>query len=215
MTSAAGKQVGHTAWARNLGAPVRDFLRAETGGAVVLLAAALAALAWANSPWPGSYESFWATRLTIGVGDHVLSVGLREGVNKGLMALFFLVVGLEAKRELDLGDLRERTRIRIPVLAALGGMALPVALYLAISAGGPGAGGWGAAMSTDTALALGALSLVGPPAARLRVFLLTLAVVDDLGALLVIAFAYTEHVSLVALAAALALFALFPLLRFA
>ena len=94
-------------------------------------------------------------------------------------------------------------------------MALPVALYLAISAGGPGAGGWGAAMSTDTALALGALSLVGPPAARLRVFLLTLAVVDDLGALLVIAFAYTEHVSLVALAAALALFALFPFLRFA
>ena len=215
MTSASGKPVGRTAWARNLGTPVRGFLHAETGGAVVLLAAALAALAWTNSPWPDSYESFWATKLTIGVGDRVLSVGLREGVNEGLMALFFLVVGLEAKRELDLGDLRERARIRIPVLAALGGMALPVALYLAINAGGAGAGGWGAAMSTDTALALGALSLVGPPAARLRVFLLTLAVVDDLAALLVIAFAYTEDVSLVALAAALALFALFPLLRFA
>ncbi len=132
------------------------------------------------------------------------------------MALFFLVVGLEAKRELDLGELRERNRIAIPVLAALGGMALCVGVYEAINAGGAGAGGWGAAMSTDTALALGALALVAPSGAtRLRVFLLTLAVVDDLGALIVIAVVYSGHVSLLALAIALALFAVLVALRFA
>jgi Na+/H+ antiporter NhaA len=128
-------------------------------------------------------------------------------VNEGLMTFFFLVVGLEAKRELDLGELRERRRLTIPVVAALGGMSVPVAIYLAINAGGPGAHGWGAAMSTDTALALGALALLTPRAAtRLRVFLLTLSVVDDLVALVVIATAYTSHVSIVALAVAVALF---------
>ena len=117
------------------------------------------------------------------------------------MTFFFLVVGLEAKRELDLGELRERRRLTIPVFAALGGMALPIAIYLAINAGGPGAHGWGAAMSTDTAFALGALALLTPRSAtRLRVFLLTLAVVDDLCALLVIAAAYTTHLSALALA---------------
>jgi Na+/H+ antiporter NhaA len=205
-----------TAWARNLGAPVRDFLRTETGGAVVLAGAALAALAWANSPWPHSYESFWGTKLELSLGGHVLSASLRQWVNEGLMTLFFLVVGLEAKRELDLGELRERNRIAIPVIAALGGMALCVGVYLAINAGGRGAGGWGAAMSTDTALALGALALVAPSGAtRLRVFLLTLAVVDDLGALLIIAVAYSTHISLLALGIALALFAALVLLRFA
>jgi Na+/H+ antiporter NhaA len=212
----AGPSAGRTAWARNLGAPVRDFLSTETGGALVLVGAALAALVWANSPWPHSYESFWSTRLALSLGDHVLSGSLRQWVNEGLMALFFLVVGLEAKRELDLGELRERNRIAIPVIAALGGMALCVGVYLAINAGGAGAGGWGTAMSTDTALALGALALVAPSGAtRLRVFLLTLAVVDDLGALIVIALAYSTHVSPLALAIALALFAALVLLRFA
>ena len=207
---------GRTAWARNLGAPVRDFLSTETGGAVVLVGAALAALLWANSPWPHSYESFWDTRLALSLGGHVLSGSLRQWVNEGLMALFFLVVGLEAKRELDLGELRERGRVAIPVLAALGGMALCVGVYLAVNAGGSGAGGWGTAMSTDTALALGALALLAPSGAtRLRVFLLTLAVVDDLGALLVIAVAYSDHVSPLALAIALGLFAVLVLLRFA
>jgi Na+/H+ antiporter NhaA len=195
---------------------VRNFLRAETGGAVVLVGAALVALVWANSPWPGSYESFWTTKLALSVGDHVLSTDLRGLVNEGLMTLFFLVVGLEAKRELDLGELRERTRIGIPVVAALGGMALAVGLYLAINAGGAGASGWGAVMSTDTALALGALALVAPSGAtRLRVFLLTLVVIDDLGALIVIAVAYTDHVSPFALAVALGLFAVLVSLRFA
>ncbi len=183
---------------------------------MVLVGAALAALVWANSPWPHSYESFWDTRLALSVGHHVLSGSLRQWVDEGLMTLFFLVVGLEAKRELDLGELRQRNRIAIPVLAALGGMALCVVVYLAINVGGSGARGWGAAMSTDTALALGALALVAPSGAtRLRVFLLTLAVVDDLLALIVIAVAYSDHISLLALAVALALFAVLVLLRFA
>ncbi len=215
-TTSVESSAGRTAWARNLGAPVRDFLSTETGGAVVLVAAAIVALVWANSPWPHSYESFWGTRLSLSLGGHVLSGSLRQWVNEGLMALFFLVVGLEAKRELDLGELRERNRIAIPVMAALGGMALCVGIYLAINVGGAGAGGWGAAMSTDTALALGALALVAPSSAtRLRVFLLTLAVVDDLGALVVIALAYSTHISPLALVIALALFAVLVLLRFA
>jgi Na+/H+ antiporter NhaA len=206
---------GRTAWARNLATPVRDFLSTETGSAIVLLGAAAAALLWANSPWSGSYESLWSTKLSIQLGGGGVSADLRHWVNEGLMTFFFLVVGLEAKRELDMGELRERRRLAIPVLAAIGGMAVPVAIYLAFNAGGAGAGGWGAAMSTDTALALGALALLTPRAAtRLRVFLLTLAVVDDLGALVVIATAYTHHVSLLALAAAVGLFGLLLAIRY-
>src|SRR5512132_1700893 len=187
-TAQATAQTGRTAWARNLAAPVRDFLSTETGSAIVLLLATVAALLWANSPWPDSYESAWTTELSIRLGDWALTADLREWVNDGLMTFFFLVVGLEAKRELDLGELRDRARLALPVVAALGGMVVPVAIYLAFNAGGSGAHGWGAAMSTDTAFALGALALVAPRGAtRLRVFLLTLAVVDDLGALVVIA----------------------------
>jgi Na+/H+ antiporter NhaA len=190
-----------------MAAPVRDFLGTETGSALFLLVATLLALAWANSPWSHSYQSLWSTTLSITVGGGGISTDLRHWVNEGLMTFFFLVVGLEAKRELDLGELRERRRVAIPLLSALGGMAVPVAIYLAINAGGPGAHGWGAAISTDTAFALGALALLTPRAAtRLRVFLLTLSVVDDLCALLVIALVYTTHVSYVALAVALALF---------
>jgi Na+/H+ antiporter NhaA len=214
--SASAPPAGHTAWARNLGAPVRAFLRAETGGAAALVAAAVVALVWANSPWSDTYTSLWATKLQISLGSHTLGGTLRQWVNEGLMALFFLVVGLEAKRELDVGELRERNRLAVPVVAALGGMGACVGIYLAINAGGAGAKGWGTAMSTDTALALGALALVAPNgAARLRVFLLTLAVVDDLCALIVIAVAYSEHISWVALGTALALFAVLVLLRYA
>jgi len=212
----ADTYAGRTAWARNLAAPVRDFLGTETGSASVLLAATVAALLWANSPWSHSYESLWTTNLTVKLGASSISLDLRQWVNQGLMTLFFLVVGLEAKRELDLGELRERRRLTIPALAALGGMSVPVAIYLAFNAGGPGAHGWGATMSTDTAFALGAVALLTPRAAtRLRVFLLTLAVVDDLGALLVIATVYTAHVSVLALAIAVALFATLLLLRYA
>jgi Na+/H+ antiporter NhaA len=214
-SSVARPLTERTAWARNMAAPVRDFLSTESGGAVVLLGAAVAALAWANSPWSDSYESFWSTTLSIRVGDDGLSLELREWVSEGLMALFFLVVGLEARRELDLGTLRERRRLTLPLIAAAGGMALPALIYLAINAGGDGAHGWAAAMSTDTAFALGVLAMVARGATRLRVRLLTLVVIDDLVALLVIATVYTEDVDAVALAVAGGLFLLLLALRYA
>ena len=206
---------GRTAWARNLAAPMRVFLGTETGSAIVLLSAAVLALLWANSPWSDSYETVWLTKLSVQVGGSGVAADLRHWVNEGLMTFFFLVVGLEAKRELDMGELRERRRVAIPVVAAIGGMTVPVAIYLAFNAGGAGAHGWGTAMSTDTALALGALALIAPRSAtRLRVFLLTLAVVDDVAALAVIAVAYTGTVSMTALVAAIALFAVLLALRY-
>jgi Na+/H+ antiporter NhaA len=207
---------GRTAWARNLAAPVRSFLSTETGGAIVMLAAAIAALLWANSPWSHSYESVWTTRLAIRIGHGGISADLRHWVNEGLMTLFFLVVGLEAKRELDLGQLRERRRLAVPVVGAVGGVTVPILIYLAFNAGRSGAHGWGAAMSTDTAFALGVVALLTPrTATRIRVFLLTLAVIDDLAALLVIAIVYTKHISVLALAVALALFGVLLALRYA
>ena len=206
---------GRTAWVRNLAAPLRDFMGNETGGAVVMLAAAVVALLWANSPWPDSYESFWTTRVSLAVGSADVSLDLRHVVNQGLMTFFFLVVGLEAKRELDRGQLRERTRIAIPAAAAVAGIVVPVAIYLAFNAGGDGAAGWGAAMSTDTAFALGVLALLAPNATRLRVALLTFAVVDDLAALLVIATVYTEELSVMPLVIGLVLFGGLLALRWA
>jgi Na+/H+ antiporter NhaA len=198
---------GRTAWTRNLAAPVRAFLATETSSAVILLAATIVALVWANADTHG-YDSVWATQLSIHVGSHGVSEDLRHWVNDGLMVVFFFVVGLEARREFDLGELRERRRLTLPLLAAIGGMAVPVAIYLAINSGGGGqSGGWGAAMSTDTAFALGALALVGPRGAqRLRVFILTLVVADDLVALVVIAVVYSTDVNAGSLAIAIALF---------
>ena len=171
---------------------------------------------WANSPWPDSYESVWTTKLSIRLGDSGISLDLRDWVNEGLMTFFFLVVGLEAERELDLGELRDRARLALPVVAALGGMASPSRSTWPSTPAAPGAHGWGAAMSTDTAFALGLLALAAPRGAtRLRVFLLTLAVVDDLCALLVIATVYSEHVSLTALAVAIGLFGVLIGLRYA
>src|SRR5689334_10004995 len=129
---------GRTAWARNLATPVRDFLSTETGSAIVLLAATVVALLWSNSPWSDSYESVWTTKLSINVGGGGIAADLRHWVNEGLMTFFFLVVGLEAKREFDMGELRERRRLAVPVLAALGGMAVPVGIYLLFNAGGAG-----------------------------------------------------------------------------
>src|ERR1700686_3385473 len=130
-----------TAWGRSIAAPVRDFLSTETGGALVMLAATVLALAWANVA-SHSYESVWSTQLGVHLGSARVEIDLRHWINEGLMTLFFLVVGLEAKRELDLGELRERRRIAIPVLAAAGGIAVPVAIYVAFNAGGAGAHGW-------------------------------------------------------------------------
>src|SRR3954451_20457264 len=208
----AASEGQRTAWERNLRAPVRRWLHTQTSGAIVLVAAALAALVWANVGL--SYESVWTTPLSLTLGHHGLRTDLRGWVNEGLMALFFLEVGLEAKRELDLGELRERRRLVIPALAAVCGMGLAAAMYLAVNAGGDGAHGWGMAVSTDTALALGALVLIsGGRAVRLRVFLLTLLVVDDLIALAVIGFFYTEHINVVALLVAVGLAGLLTALR--
>jgi Na+/H+ antiporter NhaA len=204
-----------TAWARNLAAPVRDFLSTESASAVVLLCAAVAALVWANSPWSESYESLWTTELSIRIGSEGISMDLRQWVSEGLMAFFFLVVGLEARREFDLGILRERRRIGLVAIAAAGGMAISAAIYLMFNAGGDGARGWGAAISTDTAFALGVVSVVAAGATRLRVRLLTLVVIDDLVALLVIATVYTDDVDVLALAIAAALFCLLLALRYA
>ncbi len=202
----AGPFAGRTAWTRNLAAPVRDFLATETGGAAVLLAATLAALAWANID-ASSYERVWQTHLSIRLGSGGVRLDVREWVNAGLMTFFFFVVGLEARREFDVGELRERRRVTLPLLAGLGGMVVPVGIYLAFTGGSPAAHGWGTAMSTDTAFALGMLAIVGPRFPdRLRSFILTVVVVDDLVALVIIATVYTDHVALRALAAAVALF---------
>src|ERR1700692_258995 len=150
-----------TAWARSLETPLRRFLRTEIGSAAVLLAATLVALAWVNID-AGSYERLWQTMLSIDVGGSGVALDLRQWVNSGLMTLFFFVIGLEARREFDLGELRQRRRVALPVLAGLGGMAVPIAIFLAFNAGHSSAHGWGVAMSTDTAFALGMLALVGP-----------------------------------------------------
>jgi Na+/H+ antiporter NhaA len=189
-----------------LGGPLIDYLNTETGGALFLLVATVAALVWANVS-PASYESVWTTDFSVRLGDHALTSDLRLWVNDGLMTIFFFVVGLEARREFDLGELRDRHRVPLPALAALGGMTVPVAIFLAFNAGHSSADGWGVAMSTDTAFALGLLALVGPRISnRLRAFMVTVAVVDDLLALLVIAFAYTQDLQLVSLLIGFAFF---------
>jgi Na+/H+ antiporter NhaA len=171
-----------------------------------LLAAAVAALVWVNVH-ASSYEEVWETMLSIDLGGAGIALDLREWINAGLMTFFFLVVGLEARREFDLGELRERRRFALPLLAGIGGMAVAVAIYLAFNGGRSSAQGWGIAMSTDTAFALGLLALVGPRFPdRLRAFMLTVVVVDDIVALVVIATVYTEDVTISALVIALALF---------
>jgi Na+/H+ antiporter NhaA len=200
-----------TAWARSLETPLRNFLRTQTSSAVFLLGATLAALVWVNVDG-ASYASVWGTELSIHIGSAGISENLRYWVNSGLMTFFFLVVGLEARREFDMGELRERRRFTLPLAAGLGGMAVPVAIFLAINAGRDSAHGWGTAMSTDTAFALGMLALVGPRFPdRLRAFLLTVAVVDDVVALIVIATVYSDHVVGWALLAAVGFFAAIPL----
>ena len=178
-----------------------------------LLGATVAALVWANVS-ASTYDSVWSTEFSLRLGDHALTLDLRHWVNDGLMAIFFFVVGLEARREFDLGELRDRHRVPVPALAALFGMTIPVGIYLAFNAGNSSADGWGVAMSTDTAFALGLLALVGPRISnRLRAFMVTVAVVDDLIALCVIAFAYTENLRGASLAVAIGLFALVLVLR--
>jgi Na+/H+ antiporter NhaA len=204
---------GRTAWARSMQTPLREFLGTETGSAAVLLVATVAALAWVNID-SSSYETLWQTDLSIRIGESGISQDLRDWVNSGLMTFFFFVVGLEVRREFDVGELRQRLRLALPLLAGLGGMLVPVAIYLAINAGDSSTHGWGVAMSTDTAFALGMLALVGPGFPdRLRAFMLTIIVVDDLVALLVIAFVYSAEVAVGALLIAVGIFGLILLVR--
>jgi Na+/H+ antiporter NhaA len=205
-TAEPARFTGRTAWARSLETPLRAFLRTETGGAAVLLGAAVAALVWVNAD-AASYRSVWSTTLSIRVSDAGVALDLRDWVNSGLMTFFFFVVGLEARREFDLGELRERRRFALPLMAGAAGVAAAVAIYLLFNAGRPSAHGWGAAMSTDTAFALGMLALVGPRFPnRLRAFMLTVAVVDDVIALVVIGTVYSSSVRVVPLLVALGLY---------
>ena len=197
---------GSTTWARNL-TPLRQFLRTETGSAAVLLGATVAALVWANID-ASSYDAFWSTRLSVSIGSSGVSQDVHGWVNSGLMTFFFLVVAVEARREFDMGELRERSRLALPLLAGMGGMIVPIAIYLALNAGRPSAHGWGTAMSTDTAFALGSLALVGPGLPdRVRTYLLTFSVVDDLAGIIVIALVYSGHIRLPALLASLSFLA--------
>ncbi|MBM9510123.1 Na+/H+ antiporter NhaA [Actinacidiphila acididurans] len=184
---------------RTTAASAWAYIRTETGSAAVLVAATLAALVWVNAA-PGSYDTVWATRFVIRLGHWGVDLDLRDWVNSGLMTLFFLVVGLEARREFDMGELRDRRRIPLPLLAGISGMVVPVVIYLGINAGRSSAHGWGVAMSTDTAFALGLLGLLGSRfPRRLHTFILTVAVVDDFVALVVIAVAYSTSISMVPL----------------
>jgi Na+/H+ antiporter NhaA len=186
---------------------LRVFLRTESASAGLLAAAIVVALLWASVA-SSSYDSLWQTRFSIRLGRAEVGQDLRGWINSGLMTLFFLVVGLEARREVDLGELRDRRRFLLPLTAGLLGMVLPVVVYLATTAGRTGVHGWGVAMSTDTALSMGLLALVGRGFPRqMRAFLLTLFVVDDLAALVVIVVAYSRHVDAVPVVIAVASFA--------
>ncbi|WP_344776617.1 Na+/H+ antiporter NhaA [Gryllotalpicola kribbensis] len=183
---------------------LRRFLSTESASSLVLVAAIVVAFAWANTS-PTTYTGFWGTPVEVALGDIRIEMDARQWVSDGLMTLFFVVIGLEARREIDLGALRDRRKVVLPVVAGLTGMALPIAIFAVVNRGLSSAGGWGAAMSTDTALALGLLAAAGRNLpARLRSFLVTLFIVDDMVALVVIAVAYTESVRLVPLLIAVA-----------
>jgi len=193
---------------RRVLAPIREFIQTESSSGLVLLASTVAAMLWANL-WPGSYTSTWETHAAIRLGTWTLDLSLRHWINDALMATFFLLVGLEIKRELLVGELSSPRKALLPVAAALGGMAVPALFFLAVAGGTDAARGWGIPMATDIAFALGILSLLGSRVpASLKIFLAALAIADDLGAVLVIALFYTETIQATALLAAAALFAL-------
>lgn len=184
--------------------PLRDFLATEASGAILLAIGAVTALIWANTPWSGSYESLWSSKAGITVAGHTLELDLRHWVNDGLMAIFFFVVGLEIKRELTDGHLSTRRAALLPGAAALGGMLVPAFVYLAI-AGSTAPRGWAIPMATDIALAVGVLAVAGSRIpSSLRAFLLGLAIVDDIGAIVIIAVVYSSGVAFGWLAAAVA-----------
>jgi NhaA family Na+:H+ antiporter len=187
--------------------PLQEFLHQEASGGLLLLGCAAIAVLWANSPWPGGYHALWQVKLTFGLGGYSLAKPLQLWINDGLMAIFFFVVGLELKREVLVGELASVRQAMLPVMAAVGGMVAPALLYFALNGGGPGDHGWGIPMATDIAFALGILALLKAPA-PLRIFLTALAIVDDLGAVLVIALFYTAGLAWTSLLLGLGLLAL-------
>jgi len=183
--------------------PLQEFLRESTSSSWVLVAAVAVALVWVNSPWGASYDRLWSTPLVVHIGGLTIGSDLAFWISSGLMTFFFLVVGLEIKREVTIGELRRPQAVALPAIAAVGGMVVPALLYLAI-AHGPAGRGWGVPIATDIALALGALALAARHApAALKPLLLTLAIVDDIGAIVVIALFYSHGGRPLALVAAL------------
>jgi NhaA family Na+:H+ antiporter len=194
--------------------PLSDFLHKEASAGILLVVAALIAIVWANSPWSDSYFDLWGTEAVIGIGDFEIHLNLKEWVNDAAMVLFFFVVGLEIKRELTQGELRDPRQAALPIIGAIGGMVVPASLYVLLNASGEGSKGWGIPMATDIAIVMGVVALLGPRAPSwLKLFLLALAIVDDIGAILVIAVFYSEGVSFEWLAIAIAAFAVAATIR--
>ena len=180
--------------------PFQRFAHTESSGGIVLLLATIVALIWANSPWWETYHHLWETPMQLSFGDFQLEMSLHHFINDGLMVVFFFLVGLEIKREMLVGELASPRAAALPIAAAVGGMVVPALLYAFLNAGGPGSAGWGIPMATDIAFALGILALMGPRVPLgLKVFLAALAIVDDLGAVLVIALFYTADLNVLAL----------------
>lgn len=200
--------------ARSVARPINRFLHIEASGGVLLAGAALLALIWANSPWSAAYRDLWATELTIDLGGHAITEDLRHWINSGLMTLFFFVIGLEIKQELTSGQLNSPREAAVPAAGALGGMVVPALLYAAFNIGGEAIGGWGIPMATDVAFAVGVLALLGNRVpAELKVLLLGLAIVDDIGAIIVIAAFYSDSLDAQWLALAAAGLLLVVILR--
>jgi len=183
--------------------PFQEFFKSKSIGGMLLMICATIALFWANSPWGETYTTLWQTMFTVGFGEAALSKPLILWVNDGLMALFFFVVGLEIKREFMVGELSTRRQAVVPVVAAVGGMIVPAVFYGLINIGGEGIHGWGIPMATDIAFALGILALLGDRVPyQLKIFLTAVAIVDDIGAVMVIAFFYTSSIAIWMLLAA-------------
>jgi NhaA family Na+:H+ antiporter len=183
--------------------PFQQFVETGSIGGIILLATTAVALVWANSPWAESYEHLWEQKVVIGPAGNALELTLHQWINDALMAVFFLLVGLEIKRELMVGELASPRQAALPIMGALGGMLVPALLYTLLNGGGPGSAGWGIPMATDIAFALGIITLLGPRVPLgLKVFLTALAIVDDLGAVLVIAIFYTASLNITAMLAA-------------
>ena len=180
-------QLRESLFTRALVLPIQEFIHIQGISSIVLLAAAIAALVWANSPWHDSYHHVWELELTLST----IQLPVHAWINDALMAIFFFLVGMEIKHEIVHGELSDIRKAALPIVGALGGMIVPALLFVALNYGGPGQHGWGVPMATDIAFSLGVLGMVKGIPSELKVFLLTLAIADDIGAIIVIAFFYT------------------------